>query len=277
MQLEPSGGPNAIKKAYRKLAFELHPDLNPNLPDASKKFQQLNEAYVLLMQEYANTSFASGKRRSNAAQEDKADEKTRADAHKAYKNAKKHFGDGTTRTVHENAHEYHKTGPNNYTRQPGKEEVLRDLLNDPFARHVFEDIFSTVRYQQGGGKTSTPPPAPDTPRKKKAVAKPAKPSILTVTGNKMAELAGGVSNWFRKQIDDEQVIYLPAESLFPGTRIRLQISHGLFGKNKTIEMALPPEFKPGMPIRLKGLGKKIGRLQGDLYLKVYSKDEIPEE
>lgn len=37
-----------IKKAYRKLARKLHPDLNPNDPEASRKFQQLNEANEVL-------------------------------------------------------------------------------------------------------------------------------------------------------------------------------------------------------------------------------------
>src|SRR5271169_5992718 len=37
-----------IKKAYRKLARKLHPDLNPNDKDAHKKFQQINEANEVL-------------------------------------------------------------------------------------------------------------------------------------------------------------------------------------------------------------------------------------
>ncbi|PKP26562.1 MAG: molecular chaperone DnaJ [Bacteroidetes bacterium HGW-Bacteroidetes-2] len=37
-----------IKKAYRKLARKLHPDLNPNDKEAQKKFQQLNEANAVL-------------------------------------------------------------------------------------------------------------------------------------------------------------------------------------------------------------------------------------
>lgn len=37
-----------IKKAYRKLARQYHPDLNPNDPEASKRFQQINEANEVL-------------------------------------------------------------------------------------------------------------------------------------------------------------------------------------------------------------------------------------
>lgn len=37
-----------IKKAYRKLARKLHPDVNPNDKEAQKKFQQLNEANEVL-------------------------------------------------------------------------------------------------------------------------------------------------------------------------------------------------------------------------------------
>jgi len=37
-----------IKAAYRKLARKFHPDLNPNDPEANKKFQQINEANEVL-------------------------------------------------------------------------------------------------------------------------------------------------------------------------------------------------------------------------------------
>jgi curved DNA-binding protein len=37
-----------IKKAYRKLARKLHPDLNPNDKDAKAKFQKINEANEVL-------------------------------------------------------------------------------------------------------------------------------------------------------------------------------------------------------------------------------------
>ena len=37
-----------IKKAYRKLARQYHPDVNPNNTEANRKFQQINEANEVL-------------------------------------------------------------------------------------------------------------------------------------------------------------------------------------------------------------------------------------
>ena len=46
--LDKKASQDDIKKAYRKLARKLHPDLNPNDQEAQKKFQQLNEANEVL-------------------------------------------------------------------------------------------------------------------------------------------------------------------------------------------------------------------------------------
>ncbi|MBM3223112.1 MAG: molecular chaperone DnaJ [Candidatus Tectomicrobia bacterium] len=37
-----------IKKSYRKLAFQYHPDRNPNNPEAEEKFKEASEAYEVL-------------------------------------------------------------------------------------------------------------------------------------------------------------------------------------------------------------------------------------
>lgn len=46
--VEKNASQEEIKKAYRKLARKLHPDLNPNDKEAHKKFQQINEANEVL-------------------------------------------------------------------------------------------------------------------------------------------------------------------------------------------------------------------------------------
>ena len=46
--IEKSATDDQVKKAYRKLARKLHPDLNPNDKEAHKKFQQINEANEVL-------------------------------------------------------------------------------------------------------------------------------------------------------------------------------------------------------------------------------------
>jgi curved DNA-binding protein len=46
--LEKKASESDIKKAYRKLARQYHPDLNPNDAAAKAKFQQINEAHEVL-------------------------------------------------------------------------------------------------------------------------------------------------------------------------------------------------------------------------------------
>lgn len=66
-----------IKKAYRKLARKLHPDLNPNDKEANKKFQQINEANEVLSdpvkrKKYDQYSEQYGEHWENAEQYEKA-------------------------------------------------------------------------------------------------------------------------------------------------------------------------------------------------------------
>ena len=44
----PTATDAEIKKAYRKLAKQLHPDLHPDDPQAETKFKDVNEAYETL-------------------------------------------------------------------------------------------------------------------------------------------------------------------------------------------------------------------------------------
>jgi curved DNA-binding protein len=48
LELNKNASEEDIKKAYRKLARKYHPDLNPKDKEATRKFQQINEANEVL-------------------------------------------------------------------------------------------------------------------------------------------------------------------------------------------------------------------------------------
>lgn len=66
--VDKSATPDAIKKAYRKLAMQYHPDRNPGDKTAEEKFKEINEAYEVLGNEdkraqydrYGHAAFEQG-------------------------------------------------------------------------------------------------------------------------------------------------------------------------------------------------------------------------
>ena len=70
-----------IKKAYRKLAMQYHPDKNPGNKEAEAKFKQISEAYEILQDpqkkamydQYGHSAFAQGGGRSQAQNGDFSD------------------------------------------------------------------------------------------------------------------------------------------------------------------------------------------------------------
>ena len=46
--VERNASEEAIRKAYRKLAMQYHPDRNPNDKQAEERFKEINEAYQVL-------------------------------------------------------------------------------------------------------------------------------------------------------------------------------------------------------------------------------------
>lgn len=217
-----------IKASYRKLAFKYHPDLNPGDARAAQRFTRLNEAYVLLKKNLE--SDPSGKRSYNA-------ETIRQEEEAKVKRGGKPYGGFSAK----------------------QEEVLRDILNDPFAKQVFEDIFSKLK------RGVEPNGAPSEPISTKTLD--LKWGEKSVKMDLSKGFIGAVKDWAAKQLDDNQTVYMPAHNLIPGTTLRVQIKHRFNPEPRTVDVTLPIDFVVGRPIRLKGLGRRLGPWTGDLYLR----------
>ncbi len=252
----------AVKSAYRKLAFSLHPDLNPDDPGAKRKFQRLNEAYLLLRHFLANRDRAPG---PEAEKPSPGQARPRGARPRTQASRETTAGPETGQAHRERQARQAYTQASRQNADAGfffrREEVLQDLLKDPFARQVFEDIYRQVK------RTGTGPVKAKGPRK-----------VSFHWGDKAVSLdiskgfLGSLKDYFKKQLDDEQTVHLPVSSLLPGTRIRVGVRHGLGNAKPTmVEITLPPDFVVGRPIRLKGMGRRIGPMRGDLYLRLLAK------
>jgi curved DNA-binding protein CbpA len=252
-----------VKAAFRQQAFRLHPDLNPS-PKAAEDFRLVNEAYILLTRTLQDEPKAAARpeARSGPTAAGPKSKTEQARAEKAYSQnqakARQSTGNGQRNTGGQGFH-------------LREEEVLRDLLTDPFARQVFEDIYSQLKKGQPGPDnkpTYSDGGLSDKPERRRLNIQWGEKSLELDMGK---GLIGGIKSWMRSQLDDEQTVHFPAHSLGPGKMLRITVSARFSGEPKTVEITLPHDFVVGRPIRLKGLGRKLGPFTGDLFLRILAK------
>lgn len=256
LRLHEGASLEEVKKAFRALAFKLHPDLNPDDPHAARHFQRINEAYVVLKEhlEKNNTSRQTRKPPPNASRAESFQQKAKRKAEQAEEKNQKNWR-------HRQYAEEARRQQAAKQRPPRKEEVLHEILKDPFARQVFEDIYSQIRKTGGKGMLKTHKP----PKKKK---------LQFQWGEKNVDLDlsdgvwQGAKRWARSWLDEKQTLQMPAGILRPGSRVRLQVKQGWSGKKVAVDVTLPRDYVVGRAIRLKGLGRKFGPLVGDLYVRL---------
>lgn len=277
LRVAPEANLDEIKRSFRKLAFELHPDLHPDDPKASRKFQRLNEAYILLRKTMeSGEAFKDGPEQAFRGRENKeqaarqAREKARAQGKAKAQTGPHGFHHSHqgpppgTPSAEERARErMRRKYAENEKFFYRREEVLQDILKDPFARKVFEDIYSQVR---AGGQVSGA--APHEAKRRKIELEWGK---RTISIDLSKGIVGGIKSWMQGQMDVHKTIHLPLEQLKPGRIVRIKISTGLSRVKHAVEVRLPGDFVIGKAIRLRGLGRKLAGLQGDMYLRILAK------
>ncbi len=120
--LERSAGADEVRKAYRKLAMQYHPDRNPGDKQAEEKFKEINEAYQVL---------SDPQKRARYDQ-----------LGSAYSSWQQRGG---------------TPGDFDWSQwsAPGGVHVEYGDLNDLFGQDIFSDFFRSIFGGMGGAQTST--------------------------------------------------------------------------------------------------------------------------
>ncbi|MCJ2164017.1 MULTISPECIES: J domain-containing protein [unclassified Pseudodesulfovibrio] len=245
LKLAPGATLDEVKTSFRQLAFKYHPDLNSE-PSASELFRKVNEAYVT-----AKGLLETNAKNGSARPEPEGPTASREQGAKAY--ARQQQKGASAKPEHSRSNR-----AKNQKYYYKEEEVLKTILSDPFAKKVFEDIYSQIRKEQPGYKG---------PLELK------KRNLQLHWGERTLNLdfTRGIRGWFSGQMDFEQTVQYPASRLLPGRKIRITVEQTFSKGPKTIEVTLPQDFVVGRPIRLKGLGRKLGPFSGDLLLRILGK------
>jgi curved DNA-binding protein len=261
-----------IKKAYRKLAGELHPDKNPGNKKAEARFKVVNRAHQVLSDEKKRQLY-------DEFGEDALREGFDADAARAYRNARagrgRYPGGGGVNI--EDLFSGNMPG--------GASGGFGDMLGDLFggrgrrggpargsdlASEVEVDFVSAIRgaelelRMQSGGepvKVRVPPGAGDGDRVRiaghgapGAMGGPAGDLIVTIR-------VGAHPHFERSGLDLSLDLPITAAEAYRGAKVRVPTLEG------SVTLTVPKHAQSGQVARLKGKGVKRQNQQGDLYVR----------
>jgi len=234
-----------IREAYRKLAFEYHPDRNKDNPRASEKMKIVNEAYAVLSdpskrreydalkQRYGDSAY--GQFRQQYSQEDIF---SGSDINEIFEQMAKAFG------------------------FRGHQDIFREFYGPGFKRFEFRrpglfasGFFFFGSLNRGGGPQGQLP-------HKGYLGNLFRGLLEKATGAQLPENGS----------DAHDVIGLTPEQAVNGG----PYAYYLRNKSKKLVVKVPPRIKEGQKIRLAGMGEagKGGARSGDLYLKVRIKQPL---
>lgn len=137
LELDKSASDADIKKAYRRLAREYHPDLNPSDANAKKKFQQINEANEVLSDPEKRKKFDKyGKDWEHGAAYESAQGRQRSGPRTTSSNTGYDFGGGDFSDFFESMFGHRSAGGSQQMKYKGQ-DLTADLQLD------IKDVYKT--------------------------------------------------------------------------------------------------------------------------------------
>ncbi len=237
-----------VKRAFRKLAFAYHPDLNKEDPEAIYKFQRINEAYATII--------------NYLKRKEKRVLFKRTQTRRAQKSYKKNFDQGRAERGFSAKFKKRVDIGREFGSKRSQQEYY-SVFKDPFAQKVFKDIYNFIKSgKKEKGRIQEKRPCFEVPLRWRD--KEVKFSPFSIISK--------LKTWFRSQLDHEEILFLPADKLIPGTKIRFKIKRPL-GTIKVVTTVVPSHYIIGFPIIIKGMGRRFGPWKGDLYIRLLVKTQ----
>jgi len=258
-----------IKKSYRKLALEFHPDHNRGAPEAEEKFKGITEAYGVLIDPVKRRKYdrfrrdhLSGARSGNSGFSYSQEE--------IFENM---FRDGFARDIFEELNREFQNrgfrsgqsffGPIFFGSVGGLGRVL-SMIPGPIGAigrglriaHMIGASLMAINSmrQKSNPAHESEPKNPET----------GPPGIFDFLKGSTALPASNSLNF-------NYAITIPKEEIIKG--VQKTIRYQCDGKSEAVSVKIPPNFSHGGRLRLSGKGRKVNNQQGDLILTVYSESK----
>jgi DnaJ-class molecular chaperone len=228
-----------IKNAYRKLAFQYHPDRNDKNPAAAEKMKSVNEAYAVL---------------------------SNADKRREYDTLRQQFGSSAYSQFRQTYSEQDIFSGSDIN------QILEQMAR-AFGLRGFDEIFKEF-YGQGYQRYEFRKPGRFASRY--FFKMPGRRGSIDQSGHPLQTAAGKLTRFLLKQFsgiefpedgaDIHDTVWLKPELARNGG----PYAYYLRKKNKKLVVKIPPGTKSNQQIRLTGMGEdgKGGGQTGNLYLKV---------